>query len=1411
MSSPVKGVYHEALAEGFLGKYGPVDDASIAAADKHATELKRRYARARTEEERTRVLNLASEATLRANMMRAERDFLQRQGLEVRGASQAAASSAVRISLAGSPGKNAAAVRIQRIERGRRARARVESMRTERNANRDDARASFDDEAAERYSRARARVGKLRAEERVGAAKARVVRHKAEERTRQWAEPEPAYDSPYLHSRETTPVKSRPTSASGSKAASSKGFPTPSPTKRRPTSASTSVHKSPKERAAAAEAVKSAERSRKEAEKRERLDARVPITFPGEDDHVRRMRLFRERVEAKVNAAASLPAPARPHSAPAPAPSPGRSILKSPARNNTAVSVSASYESTHADRSVVSVRSSASSMGLPDVSARPRSAQRSLHVSFELADDTAEESPGTMARKAEQTMDERFQPRDVADAVRVARAAERALAQAEAAVETAMRKKQMRDKVKARASKGGTSRSREGTPRSTPRKIQIVDEDAGPEPSPSPSRPRSALKKSPGGGGVGTDMSPARSPAARRRVRWSPARVVDPASPAANRSPSLELSPSPGPASASAVVARAASRGAVPVRATARAFSRNSKNEKARAYNDALRDREHRKRLERRERLVESERSAAAAAGVSVADHLDAKLTARQRAAAIMKQVDAAQRNSETVAGIFVSYIAARKAGTEVDRRHAKDVAAMAGSMPAFRNLPPRHVVGALDTAEVTRHAAGAVIHHEGDRGDALCVVVGGEVGLFQKSSNLKGPKATAPDPRLWATSGAERGRDGADPTFALVRPGDKRPGSAVTPTKGVNTRGAYDGDDGLMTDAARDVQAAALGAPKNCGALARRVRLGHVFGEKAVLRRGGEARAATAVALSPVTIVSINKWRYDAVMEAAERTESREVAEFLRETELFPESRVSDADLTELASRLAVIRANPGDTVVAAGDHAKGVFFVRVGRAKVSAVAKVMVEPPDIVVGPDDLRASVQSLRSSHDSGGSTAISPLRPRSGSGGGNWRRAPTYELRDVPLGDLVTPAVFGEECLVPFVHPDGGAGPGRHAFTVVVDPEGDPAGATFLRLPPSALKTLPGVVSKRLTQLAKSTGAASKEATRALGDADLADLRGFDSSVARSIPREGLPKSATSPSVRASFGTSVAPRHEPIRGRFESANGVEEGRAPVGVGLGGGGGRTREVGTPTARARQARRDSGVRPATALAAMTRTEMRTHGYLVSPVKQRPQSAIPNTHMKSPIKSTLRASPLKSRPRSNAFNVPSLDPDSTFEAYLDHDDDADASFGSPWGTPVKKSGDGETAATRKLQEQLRSSILGSLGGGATGGGRKQAWKKGPDIQVRLTKKAAALAEKNRPIREWRERGLDGVSAGAPIGADGGYLGRPGTAAGGRPSTARVDRGAIRPRSAAAAMDDGGIWGEHQYDMGGWTRGSKL
>ena len=47
--------------------------------------------------------------------------------------------------------------------------------------------------------------------------------------------------------------------------------------------------------------------------------------------------------------------------------------------------------------------------------------------------------------------------------------------------------------------------------------------------------------------------------------------------------------------------------------------------------------------------------------------------------------------------------------------------------------------------------------------------------------------------------------------------------------------------------------------------------------------------------------------------MKAVGATESADVADFLRDTELFPETRVSDEDLTELASKLVVVRAGPG------------------------------------------------------------------------------------------------------------------------------------------------------------------------------------------------------------------------------------------------------------------------------------------------------------------------------------------------------------------------------------------------------------------------------------------------------------------------------------------------------------------
>ena len=221
LRSPVKSVYQDALLEGFMGKYGPVDDASIAAADKHAIELKKRYARARTEEERERWINLASEATLKANMMRAERDFLQRQGREVRGAARVDARGApAHRTFVGTDEEHAAAVRMQRIQRGRAARDRVKAMRRERASNReasnrarDDARVRHDAaariQAAVRAKTARERVGKMRADERVAAARARVARNAAAERAARWREPEHWPSDAQLHRHTAVPPHRR--------------------------------------------------------------------------------------------------------------------------------------------------------------------------------------------------------------------------------------------------------------------------------------------------------------------------------------------------------------------------------------------------------------------------------------------------------------------------------------------------------------------------------------------------------------------------------------------------------------------------------------------------------------------------------------------------------------------------------------------------------------------------------------------------------------------------------------------------------------------------------------------------------------------------------------------------------------------------------------------------------------------------------------------------------------------------------------------------------------------------------------------------------------------------------------------------------------------------------------------------
>ena len=92
---------------------------------------------------------------------------------------------------------------------------------------------------------------------------------------------------------------------------------------------------------------------------------------------------------------------------------------------------------------------------------------------------------------------------------------------------------------------------------------------------------------------------------------------------------------------------------------------------------------------------------------------------------------------------------------------------------------------------------------------------------------------------------------------------------------------------------------------------------------------------------------------------------------------------------------------------------------------------------------------------------------SPLRAGSGRGGGIKPKPAVDRIKtvDVPLGELVAPAIFGEECLVPYVYPaelGGGEGAGRHAFSVTAAAEG----AVVLRLSPDDLTIMPHAVRLR---------------------------------------------------------------------------------------------------------------------------------------------------------------------------------------------------------------------------------------------------------------------------------------------------------------------------------------------------------
>ena len=230
------------------------------------------------------------------------------------------------------------------------------------------------------------------------------------------------------------------------------------------------------------------------------------------------------------------------------------------------------------------------------------------------------------------------------------------------------------------------------------------------------------------------------------------------------------------------------------------------------------------------------------------------------------------------------------------------------------------------------------------------------------------------------------------------------------------------------------------------------------VFRWRALAGGGGSARGATAVALAPATLLVLRKWAYDAALRAIQIAAAADVTAFLRSTDLFPRDKVSDADLKVLALRLETLTAAPGVQIVAANDLGKGVFFIRFGRAGVSSRTQTVMSAAEAMTGLEE-EAEASGFGSPIDAW----RSPLRAGSGRGGGirpgPRPAADRIKTVDVPLvgrcsftpasprldrawiqrsklksdetlsnfafdlklrrytsGELVAPAVFGEECL-----------------------------------------------------------------------------------------------------------------------------------------------------------------------------------------------------------------------------------------------------------------------------------------------------------------------------------------------------------------------------------------------------------
>ena len=293
--------------------------------------------------------------------------------------------------------------------------------------------------------------------------------------------------------------------------------------------------------------------------------------------------------------------------------------------------------------------------------------------------------------------------------------------------------------------------------------------------------------------------------------------------------------------------------------------------------------------------------------------------------------------------------------------------------MPAFRGLHPRFLPRLFAGASLETHRARDVVAREGERGACALVLVGGECATFKRRDSSRGMESLDPDPDPWNPEA----RPLRSP-YKVAREDDTGvpgPGAAAPARVPVPTRPGW------------ETEADVLGAPPGSGPFVRRTRTGDLFGLGAVRgAREGEARCATLVALSETAVLRVDKRTFDEVMDATRRGEAAKTAAFLRTSpELFPEAEVSDGDLKALALALERVEAPPGARVVTAGDVARGVFFVREGRAEVFAKARVLVDA----------------------AGGGDLVDQVLSRDGSE--RWRRRSVAEASVARRGSAAAPA------------------------------------------------------------------------------------------------------------------------------------------------------------------------------------------------------------------------------------------------------------------------------------------------------------------------------------------------------------------------------------------------------------------